>query len=247
MERSKSRRGKTRLTILIFVCLLCLLAACVPASRKPAGPLPRANPGYVQWLERQSMLAAVPEYTRVVSGTELLWRAPVTDDFNERITTLLEAADTWLFVQPQLLLTESQRPTLVELGNPAHMRLLKTLGFGGVYMLPAMESANLWNGQNLSTTGEDASSLTFAAHVGTDNHYSELARTAAREHMQWGSGLVPAAVGMGPDFFLGARHVRDYPGSMMMVDIPKEFWSLLPPTAALPPPVNVWAQPLRRH
>ncbi|MEG2173217.1 MAG: hypothetical protein RRY29_08130 [Desulfovibrionaceae bacterium] len=234
MERSKSRRGKACVRGLVLISLVCTLWACVPQNHKATAPLPRANPVYVQWLERQSMLAAVPQYTRVVSGTELLWRAPMADDPVIRINTLLEAADMWLFVQPQLLLTEHQRPVLAELATPATIRLLKSLGFGGVYMLPTAESSALWGGQDTMSTGEDANSLTFAAHVGTESQYADLALLAAREQLQWGSGLVPAAIGLGPDFFLAARHVRDYPGTLMMVDVPKEVWSLLPPTLDLP-------------
>lgn len=234
MERSKSRRGQACLTGLLLISLLCLIGACVPQGRKPTPSLPRANPGYVQWLERQSMLAAVPQYTRLVSGTELLWRAPTADDPAARVNTLLEAADTWLFVQPQLLLTENQRPVLAELSAPSTMRLLQTIGINGLYLMPTAESAALWGGPTTPNNGEDANSLTFAAHVGSEKQYADLARLAGQQHMQVGSGLVPAAVGIGPDFFLAARRVRDYPGTMMMVDIPKEFWNLLPPTDGLP-------------
>lgn len=231
MERSKSRRGQACLTGLFLVILLCYIGACVPQGRKPATPLPRANPGYVQWLERQSMLAASPQYTRLVSGTELLWRAPTADKPDVRVNTLLEAADTWLFVQPQLLLTENQRPALAELSAPAHLRLLQALGIGGLYLQPTAESAALWGGQKTPGTGEDISSLTFAPHVGNEKQYADMARLAGQQQLQLGSGLVPAAVGIGPDFFLAARHVREYPGTMMMVEIPQEFWGLLPPAA----------------
>lgn len=236
MERSKSRRGKACLTGIFLVILMCYTVACVPQSRKPAVSLPRANPGYVQWLERQSMLAASPQYTRLVSGTELLWRAPTADKPAVRVDTLLEAADTWLFVQPQLLLTENQRPVLAELSAPTNLRLLQTLGIGGLYLQPTAESAALWGGQKTPGSGEDISSLSFAPHVGTEKHYTDMARLAEQQQLQLGSGLVPAAVGIGPDFFLAARHVREYPGTMMMVEIPKEFWGLLPPAAnvALP-------------
>lgn len=259
MERSKSRRRQNCLRnlaptsdplssvwlakvwlsslLLISVLLVSMIGACAPHSRTAAQPLPRANPGYVQWLERQSMLSAVPQYTRMISGTELSWRIPNTNDANTRITTLLEAADTWLFVQPELLLTERQRPVLAELGDPALLRLVQHLGFGGLYLTPTAESAALWGGQSqgtLTTAGEDTSSLNFAAHVGTDKLLGALSQGAG-QHLQLGSGLVPAAVGIGPDFFLAARHVREYPGTLMMVEVPKEFWKLLPPAVQQSP------------
>lgn len=195
------------------------------------------------------MLGASPQYTRLVSGTELLWRLPAATTDEGRIDTLLEAADTWLFVYPPSLLTEGQRPVMAELHTGTTLRQLKTLGIGGIYMAPTAESSALWAGQPPShdagpsspdLLGEEATSLTFAPHVGTEKHYAELARLAGQEHIQLGSGLVPAAIGIGPDFLLAARHVRDYPGSIIMVEVPKEYWSLLPPadeesTPASPP------------
>lgn len=263
MERSQSRRSKTRLTsgrgqreqekqglrlfldrylcLCLCLCLSGLLVACTPASHKSAPPLPRANPGYVQWLERQSMLAASPQYTRLVSGTELQWRLPATDTDQGRIDTLLKAADTWLFVYPPSLLTEGQRSVMAELHTGTTLRQLKMLGIGGVYMNPTAESSALWaaptspagsSGTPQGTLlGEEATSLTFAPHVGTETHYTDLARAAGREQMQLGAGLVPAAIGIGPDFLLAGRHVREYPGTMLMVEVPKDAWHLLPPAS----------------
>lgn len=205
------------------------------------------------------MLAATPTYSRLVSGTELLWRLPA-DSSENRIATLLEAADTWLFVYPPSLLTENHRTVMAELQSGTTLRQLKMLGFGGVYTAPTAESSALWTGDtgeaggespavpagdgrveapNGTSYAEEATSLGFAPHMGTEKHYSDLAKAAGLEQMQLGAGLVPAAVGIGPDFLLAARHVRDYPGSMMMVEVPKEYWHVLPFAPALPKPAGV--------
>ena len=43
-----------------------------------------------------------------------------------------------------------------------------------------------------------------------------------------GGELPPAHTGMGPDFFLALRSVRDYPGLYAMAEVPGELWPLLP-------------------
>ena len=73
-----------RLFPLFFCALACVLLCCVapgcarrahaPGAAPPqANGLPRADPGYLQWLERQSMLGAAPELAAQVSGSERLW------------------------------------------------------------------------------------------------------------------------------------------------------------------------------
>lgn len=236
-----SRHAGLCCLLLGISCLL--LCSCVPAGGKSPA-LPRAHPGYVQWLERQSLLAAVPQYTLLVSGTELLWKqspaSPHQPSADQHLNLLLEAADTWFFVQSQSLITENLRPVLAELSAPGILRQLGNMGIRALYLMPTGESGSLWGDsegsekRQPSLTGEDVTSLSFAPHVGTEAHYTALARLAAQEQWQLGASLLPAATGLGPDFFLAARHVRDYPGIMAMVEIPKEAWPLLPPA----PPVH---------
>ena len=77
-----------------FLCafLCCLLGACgrrAPVTAPPAANgLPRADPGYLQWLERQSMLGQAPELAAQVSGTERLWHNSSTA---RRVPVLLRA------------------------------------------------------------------------------------------------------------------------------------------------------------
>ena len=99
------RRTPRLLTVLPAVLLICCLtAACTPPKRAahPTGVpsaaaaagngLPRADPGYLQWLERQSMLGAAPELTAQVSGTERIWRNSSTA---RRLPVLLPSSP-WL-------------------------------------------------------------------------------------------------------------------------------------------------------
>lgn len=46
--------------------------------------------------------------------------------------------------------------------------------------------------------------------------------------MLLGGEIPPSATGLGPDFFLAVRGVRDYPGLFLMVEVPADAWPLLP-------------------
>lgn len=217
-----------RLLSTLGLCLL--LAACAPSGGGRATPrpsdLPRADPGYVQWLERQAFLGTAEEYTGLVSGSELLWRASSTAD---TIDTLLAAAPTWLLVHPLTLLTDGMRPVFAELADPAVLGLLKDMRLHGLYIAPSGESGAIWEyRRGTSATGEDVTSPTWAAHMGAEKDFRHLAELVEQEGVQLGVDLVPAATGMGPDFFLAARNVRDYPGCYIMLEIPEHLWHLLP-------------------
>ncbi|MFT3957565.1 MAG: hypothetical protein QM665_00340 [Desulfovibrio sp.] len=102
---------------------LCL-AACTKHSgtatslrrEQPAGSaslLPRADPGYLQWLERQSMLGSTQELTGQVSGTDLIWRNSASA---RRVPLLLTAAPNWFDVNPHSL--GAGQPALRALAQP---------------------------------------------------------------------------------------------------------------------------------
>ena len=122
MERGQGRRkGRPLATFalwrLLAVVLALLLCACSqevmgPHGRKPMllsgterpdrapGSLLRADPGYIQWLERQSMLGNADDLAAEVSGSERLWG---NSGSNDRLPLLLDAAPCWLEVNPHTL------------------------------------------------------------------------------------------------------------------------------------------------
>ena len=228
--------GKCIFVALLGLMLCTALLACT-ASRNKAAPstLLRADPAYVQWLERQSMLGSAPQLTSLISGTEKSWRAPSVDTAtgrDDRIATLLDAAPTWLWVDAPSLITARMRPLWLELATPEFAGLVDALGLRGLYVAATAESGGIWGHERRqSLLGDDATSLYFAPYVGTDEQFTAFSQAAARRNWQLGADLAPAATGLGPDFFLAARQVRDYPGAFMMVEVPENLWPALPATA----------------
>ena len=234
---------------LISLCIMLALslAACVPQhAPKAAAGLTRAEPAYVQWLTRQSMLGMAPHYSGMVSATDMLLRAPSVDAAShdmpptaaqasgtqggargDRIDTLLTAADAWLWVHPPTLLTANMRPVWLELAASASA--IEGLGVRGVYVAPTGESGGLWGyDRKASSTGDDITSLTFAAHMGDDAQFDAFTALAVGKSWQLGGDILTPATGMGPDFILAAQMVRDYPGAYLMLEAPENLWPQLP-------------------
>lgn len=229
--RRRVRDRPVRRCALLTLCLL-LAAACAarrghaPEAEGGAGGLPRAAPGYVQWLERQSMLGTASRYTALVSGTDVFLRAPSVFS-GDRTDTLLEAADVWLHIHPFTLLTSHMRPVWAELA--AAGEIIDGLGLRGVYVAPTGESGGLWERDHTrSKTGEDVVALDFAPQMGAEAQFEAFADMAAQKQWQLGADILPPATGLGPDFFLAARNVREYAGLYMMFEAPEALWPLLP-------------------
>ena len=210
--------------------------ASVPADKeyaltgRAAKPsLPRADPGYLQWLEKQSMLAEAAELARIVSGSELLWRSPAASG---PLDILLDAADTWLYVHPAGLLTEGGRPAFRELAGGSFLDTLQQAGVRGIFLAPANESGSVWRAKTAPDhveTDDDPVSFRFSEHVGDDKDFKQLAEQAEKRGMQIGGDILSPATGAGPDFALALRALREYPGAYMMVEIPRAHWAALPP------------------
>ncbi|MDO5483937.1 MAG: hypothetical protein Q4F27_03425, partial [Desulfovibrionaceae bacterium] len=205
--------------------LLCLLAACTPRQGAgPAAELPRAAPGYLQWLERQSMLGAAPELTAQVSGTELLWR---NSGAGHRPQLLLEAAPNWLLLNPHTL--AAGQPLFRALNTSPLTADMAQMGFQGLFIAPTGERGDIWNKHFQSDpNGENVVSLRFDAALGAEADFNSLARRLEERNIQLGGELPPAATGLGPDFILQARHASRFSGIYAMLPVPRKDWPLLP-------------------
>lgn len=223
----------------LFLLLLLLpalfLPSCSPRQRKyspkntPVSEaeqmsMPRADPAYLQYLERQSMLAKSSEMAKVVSGSELAWQAGAGSP-----EKLLDHADIWLQIHPLTMLTSSRSTVFSQLAGSSTMPVMREIGAKGLYVAPIQSNGALWAENSPSVnTGDDVVQYDFSRIAGDEQQYRRLMSSLIDSHALLGSDLVPAATGIGPDFFLAARNVREYPGVYCMVEIPKTLWKLLP-------------------
>ena len=128
--------------------------------------LPRAHPGYVQWLEKQSILRQSEKLLSVVSGTPLVWGASGSV---RNTTPLLNAADVWLDFDPSraALGEKMGESALAALPRALPPRLLASLGIRGIFLSGVTENAGGWNitpgGRALSRESEAVIGLRFAS------------------------------------------------------------------------------------
>lgn len=245
MERGQGRRkGRPLATFalwrLLAVVLALLLCACSqevmgPHGRKPMllsgterpdrapGSLLRADPGYIQWLERQSMLGNADDLAAEVSGSERLWG---NSGSNDRLPLLLDAAPCWLEVNPHTL--RGKATAMQSLARSGTLEAFRRMGFSGLYLSPSQEQGALWHNQLRPDFGTGTTSLAFDARSGDDEQFARLNARAATSGFQLGGSLPPAATGLGPDFFLQARHASRFSGLYAMMEAPSSLWSTLP-------------------
>lgn len=217
-------------TLALLLALFVSGCAGPPAKKSlllPQGPsVTRADPGYMQWLEKQSLLGAGAESSRVVSGSQLGWRSPTLPPDPDN---LLRAADTWLLVHPMALIADGTPSAFAILAQPRVLELLRRTGVRGLYVTPAGGAGALWAYDRSATlTGDDTIQHGFSEAAGTDDEYTRLRRMADGNRLLLGTDIISSATGMGPDFFLAARNVRDYPGAYCLVEIPRDLWPYLP-------------------
>jgi trehalose synthase len=236
------RPFRTKLGSVLAAALLCGLVACsfspgkktrnvaaqTSAGTGPAAEttlMPRADPGYVQYLERQSMLYKSSEMAMVVSGSGIAWRNAAAGGSSG----LLKHANTWVLIHPMTMLTSSQSSVFSQLSESATWPVLREIGASGLYIAPIQGGGFLWaKGRKGTDIGDDVVQYDFSRTAGEENRYKRLMREAIGNNVVIGSDLVPAATGLGPDFFLALRGVREYPGIYCMVEIPDADWKLLP-------------------
>ncbi|WP_301097924.1 hypothetical protein [uncultured Desulfovibrio sp.] len=226
-----------------FLCaVLCALAVCMaggcgrraPALTPPpaSNGLPRADPGYLQWLERQSMLGRVPELAAQVSGTERLWHNSSTA---RRVPVLLRAAPNWLALDARVL--ASGTPLFRALHSARLPERLPALGLEGLFLAPVGEQGDVWTARSAAGGQPRGRAATAAASFmpdpawGSGEDFARLAEMAEAAGVQTGGELPPAATGLGPDFMLQARQAPRFGGVYAMISVPREAWGDLPEAA----------------
>lgn len=229
------RRPAGRLAPLLPLLLAALLLnACTAARRaggdsgrgvavRPEARLPRADPGYVQWLERQSMLGAAPLLAAQVSGTERIWS---NSSHSKNRSLLLTSSPNWLEADPYTLgCSGGALAALADAGLP---QLLTRLGIGGLYVAPTGERGDIWQEAPRIGTADNVTALHFDRAVGGDEDLDRLRERLEAAGLQLGGELPPAATGLGPDFILQARHAPRFDGLYAMISVPRDLWNVLP-------------------
>ena len=218
-------------TVLLAAFCFFLLASCSAKTEKVKGAsgtsdnglIMRADPGYLHYLERQSLLANSATLSKSVSGTSLAWGTKNFPKSND----LLVMADTWIFINPMTFLTSLKNPTFTILESPTLLDALNVAGIKGIYIAPTNKAGALWvqNREKALITGEDIVQFAFSDSAGTEKQYHSLMRSLMAKNMLMGGDVIPAATGLGPDFFLATRNHRDYPGVYYLAELPKSVWA----------------------
>ena len=214
-----------KLSLLFTVSALTLLFACTPKIPVSGhAELPgRPGPAYIQWLEEQACLRRSAEITSVVSGSALNWR------YGSRTSLLPEQARTWFRASPALTAWAGQVSFLSALGRKNTAEELASLGIRGLYLSGMTDTGDEWQGNSPARgLGEDAAGISFGRTAGGKEEYDALLASLAGAKLLIGGAMLPAHTGMGPDFFLALRSVRDYPGLYAMLEVPGELQHVLP-------------------
>ena len=178
----------------------------------------------MQWLERQSLLRAAPGMATVVSGSSLAWNAPST---TSDMDTLLGRASFWFAFNPWQATWGGNLSSLAAATRYHLPDRLAELGIQGIFLAPTTESWAGWNPET-GIGNPDSLSFAFAREVGSHAEYAALEKMAVDRNIWLGGDMLPPVTGVGPDFSLALRGVRDYPGMFILVDAPSSVWNLLP-------------------
>jgi hypothetical protein len=240
--RSPSSRFRAAACAAFLFLLSLVSVACRPTRQTvtaghkeivvASAPLPRANPAYLQWLERQSMLNSAMRLTSGISGSPVLWRNSAVAS---RANTLLEAAPNWLDLNPHLHVFK--RNLFGDVGSSDFFDFLTSMGVSGIYVSPGGERADIWTTAKTTSkrdvygpwqAGDNVASLLFDHSLGAEEEYEKLLENLEGHRMQLGGDILPAATGLGPDFMLQARQASRFDGIYAMTPVPQKYWNLLP-------------------
>ncbi len=220
-------------SVLWFFLVLLVVTGCrVPAERtaqtvdnSPA--VLRADPGYVQWLEKQAMFRAAQDMARIVSGTSIPWTAPYVQPHAD---ALLREAPVWLSLHPASMLVRDGESVFRALSAPAFWTQARALGVRGLMLPSIREAGSVWGyaASGSRTLGEDVVQYGFARYAGSSAEFRQVIQLANQSGAIMGDMLVPMDTGRGADFFLAARAKTEYVGLYGMVELPADVWTLLP-------------------
>lgn len=191
------------------------------------GPATGENPGYVEWLRSQSMLADANEISRQFSGQGTMWQNPFASPSPRHA---VESASVWFTAYPISFITRPGESFLSALADEELWKAFATIGIDGLHTGPVKRAGGISGWQY--TPSVDGHFDRIGTHIdpafGTENEFRAMCGMAT-----WYGGtiiddVVPGHTGKGADFRLAEMKVDDYPGIYHMVEIDPEDWSNLP-------------------
>ena len=186
-----------------------------------------ANPSYVEWLVRQSMLKDADVLARELSGQPTMWRNPYArPDARRAIAT----TDVWFSAYPISLITRPGQSFLAALGDEELWSAFERVGITAIHTGPVKRAGGIagWLDTPSVDGHFDRISTQIDPAFGTDDEFRALCDVADSYGGSVIDDIVPGHTGKGADFRLAEMGFKDYPGIYHMVEIPQEDWSLLP-------------------
>lgn len=186
-----------------------------------------SNPSYVEWLKRHSMLGDANVMARGLSGQASMWRNAYAVPDARRA---LGQASVWFTTYPSAMITKPGQSFLATLGSEELWRAFQQIGIGAIHTGPTKIAGGIDGWQTSpSVDGQfDRISTRVDAAFGTEEEFQELTDRAEAYGGIIIDDIVPGHTGKGADFRLAEMGYKEYPGIYHMVNIPEEFWHLLP-------------------
>ncbi len=208
-----------------FLCLLPFLCLTLFSCRHHSpdnGLLPRPQPGYTAWLEKQSMAVQADKLISEISQTDRIW---MFSGQGAPVDALLKAAPQWLELSsvqfpPKTFLKKllSDFPAFYE------------AGVKGLYLGPLGEDQSYWHSQGKKSVSDRPlpASLMLDPLIGDEKILNNLVEAAEKAGFELGADIVSAETSMGPDFFLQARNTTGHTGLYAMLELPRNMWDQAP-------------------
>jgi trehalose synthase len=194
----------------------------------PEAQRPWVAPEYIDWLERQSMLAQSGPLMRQVSGHGMQWRHEYASPQPQAV---VQKASVWILGYPGSVITRPGTSVLDTWGDPALWQAFDEIGIDLLHTGPVKRSGGIVRTEYTPTIDGwfDRISLEIDPALGTEEEYRRMVEVAQRSGGLIAGDLVPLHTGKGADYLLALRAYKEYPGMYVMVEIREEDWPLLPP------------------